>query len=141
MSASTTAFVQQRNMKDGHVSWNTGKEWSNFTESEIRKFENDCESQFNTEAEIKKCVASKIGARAEKSGSGNSQVDWGAAANSAIDFFNQYRDNKNAGSSTYTPDTTPTKNGNGLLIGGAVVVGLGGAAWAIWYFGFRKKGK
>lgn len=137
MSASTTAFILERNKKEGYASWNDGEEWTNFTGEEIRKFENECESKFNTEGEVKACVAEKIKGRAQSSG----KVNWGSVANNAIDFFNQYRDNKNATDSGSTPYIEPEKKSNGLLIGISVVGGLALLGTGIWYLGFRNKGK
>lgn len=102
--------------------------WSNFTADEIRKFENECESKFNTESEVNACVEEK-----KRSGRVGGGLNLGSLFNTGAGLVQTYRDNKQYGSGTYNTTPVETKNNTGLYIGLGVlaVVGVGVAIYFI----------
>lgn len=109
-------------------------DWSNATADEIRRFENECESKFNTDAEVKACVDEKI-----KSTLGGklSGVNWGNLGASAKQLIGGITGSQNTSQYDTNVNYKSPKDNNGALILGGIAVVLAGVA--IWYFGFRKK--
>jgi hypothetical protein len=106
---------------------NTGKSvkpswddsWSNFSAEDVRKFENECESKFNTDAEVRACVAEKM--KSGKTGG----INWGELFSTGLGAAQNYRDNKQFGNSgTYVPPTE-TKNNTGLYVGLGIIAVIG----------------
>ena len=121
--------------KQAVSTWGSG--WNNATGSELRMIENECESLFNTDAEVQKCIQSKLGS-AGKAGSGfGSRINWGNVGQSAADFISGLS-NKGGGNtpvydnSNYTP---PKKDMTWLW----VTLGVAAVGGAVWFFGFRNK--
>lgn len=131
MNVNTILAIEAKTNKESFKpTW--GNDWSNFTAEDIRKFENDCETKFNTDAEVKNCVAQKMGAASGKQG-----VNWGNIGTSAQQFLSGLMNNSGS-QQTYTNQNyeAPKSNAGAWVIGILSVTALG---FGIWYFGFRKK--
>lgn len=133
MNANTILAVEAKSNNDTFKStW--GNDWSNFTAEDIRKFENECESKFNTDAEVKNCVAQKLG-----SASGKKGVNWGNIGTSAQQFLSGFMNNESTSSpEVYTNQNyDPPKNNTGAWVLG--ILGVAALGFGIWYFRFKKK--
>lgn len=138
MNANTITAIAEAKKGESLVETWGNDGWSNITGDQRRAIENQCESQFNTQAEVNACVAKKISSIGSgSSGGGINFTNLGASAQQFVSGFMANRPNK--GDTTVYTNTNyeppKTKTGTYVLIGlGVVAIGVG-----IWYFGFRKK--
>ncbi len=130
MGTILTPQSEQKTNKTWEQSWdcpNAECEWSNFSAEQIRKFENDCETQFNTNEDVQKCVKRK------KAGSVGGDI-----LNAGLDWFNNRPSASGNIDTTTTLDTDYDKKSNTGLWVGLGIFGAVGVGVAIWYFGFKK---
>lgn len=141
MNANTiTAIAEAKKGETLVKTWgNDG--WSNVTGDQKRAIENQCESQYNTQAEVNACVARKLSALGGGSGSGSTGggINLTNLGTSAQQFLSGFMAGKNQGDTNVYTNTNyeppKSKTGTYVLIGlGVVALGVG-----IWYFGFKKK--
>jgi hypothetical protein len=113
-----------------------GSSWSGFTAEEVRKFENECESKFNTDAEVNACVAEK-----KKSGK-TTGINWGNIFTTGLNTIQSIKENQGTGGNGYRADYAPDppKKSNTALWVIVGVVGVAGVVGLVWYMN-KNKGK
>ncbi len=128
MNATEIMYLKARSEEKPLINkW--GANWSGFTAEDIRKFENECESKFNTDEEVAACVSEK-----KKSGK-TGGINWGNLFSTGLTTIQNIRENQGSGGVGYTTNYTPEppKKNNTALWVTLGIVGVAGIVGLVWY--------